>query len=167
MRDERGFTILELLLLLSGLAILAAWAIPAWFDRPDVTLENASTLLAHDLRAAQNRAAYTGTPCSMVFPEDGDGYAVLDERGDLVRNPRTELPFRRRYSFDGVFRGVRIVSVDLGPDRALDFDANGLVLDGGSITLAFNGELRKVWIDEGSGRMRIEGSSSGWTDLGY
>lgn len=158
---------MELLLLLSGLAILAAWAIPAFFARPDVTLENASTLLAHDLRAAQNRAAYKGVPCSVVFPEDGDGYAVLDDHGDLIRNPRTELPFRRRYSIDGVFRGVVIVSVDFGPDRRLDFDENGLVLEGGSVTLAFNGDSRKLWIEEGSGRLRLEGSSSDWQDYGY
>jgi len=165
MRERRGFTILELLLLLSGLAVLAAWAIPAWFGRPNVTLENASTLLAQDVRAAQNRAAYRGLSCSIVF--DDDGYAVRDEEGLTIQNPRTELPFDRRYSYDGVFRGVSIVAIDFGPDDTLRFDDNGLVLGGGSVTISFNGETRKLHVEEGSGRMRLDGSSSGWKDLGF
>ena len=57
MRRRRGFTILELLAVVLLISMVAAVTIPAFFQDANVTLENASILLARDLRAAQNRSA--------------------------------------------------------------------------------------------------------------
>ena len=42
---------------LAGVALVAGLAIPLWFSRHDVTLDNAALLLVRDLRATQSRAA--------------------------------------------------------------------------------------------------------------
>lgn len=166
MRDQRGFTILELLLALLLLSVVAAVSIPAWFERGEVTLEKACVLLANDLRSAQNRAAYLGEPTFFQFDPERDGYEVRDEFGDLLRNPATGEPFLRRYPRDGVFEGVDLREVRFGPDRMIVYDQHGLATEGGHVTLTFQGDSRTLFVDEGSGEITIAGSTSGWTDTG-
>ena len=149
--------------MLSGVAALA---IPAYFERSEITLENACVLLAKDLRAAQNRSAYMGEPALFTFFAEEDRYEVFDAFGDRIRNPTTMQPFVREYPFDGVFQGVEIVEVDFGPDATLIFDKRGVALEGGSVVLAFRGDRRRVVVTKESGRIVLEGSTSEWTDDG-
>ena len=124
--NRRGFTILELLLVLIFVSTVAALAIPAFFSRPSITLENASVLLARDLRTAQNRSAYLAEESRMEFLRDGSGYRVTDLSGEVVRNPRTGEDFERIYPSDGVFRGVTVTDVWAGDDWTVNFDDRGL-----------------------------------------
>jgi type II secretory pathway pseudopilin PulG len=162
-----GFTIIELLSLLALSSFFAATGVRAYFLRPDITLENAATLLAHDLRAAQNRSAYLGEVSCFSFLDDGDGYVVTDETGEIVRNPRTEHTFERRYSSDGVFDGVYVSEVDAEPGRSLIYDGRGEATYNLAVTLVFGQSRRVVRVEPKSGRVTIEGTSSGWTDSGY
>lgn len=166
MSRRQGLTIVELLLVLTFFAFLAAGSVRAYFLQPSVTLENAATLLAHDLRAAQNRAAYLGEASRFEFFENGDGYQVRDIDGEIVHNPRTDRAFERRYSYDGVFDGVYIEDV-LPPDRTLVYDDRGEAETALSVTLAFGEDRRTVRVEMGSGEVVIEGSTSGWVDSGY
>ncbi len=167
MGGRKGFTILELLFVLVVVSIFAAIAMPKYFGRPEITLENASVLLAHDLRAAQNRSAYMAEQAHFTFLEDGDGYRVLNGDDELVQNPTTDLAFVRSYSEDAVFRGVRITHVDCGGDRVLGYNERGRATEAATITLEFAGDVRVVRVAKGSGSVTIEGSSSGWVDRGY
>ena len=106
-------------------------------------------LLARDLRAAQNRAAYLAEASDFVFPEDGDGYEVRDAEGNLVRNPRTDNAFQREYSFDGVFRGVRVESVEAGGDRTLRYDEDGRAGESIRVTLRFGEGKRVIVVEKG------------------
>ena len=166
-RLRGGFTILELLIVLTLISIFAAVAIPAFFGRPDITLENASVLLARDLRAAQNRSAYMAEKSTFWFTPDDDGYCVIDTDGIVVENPTTGLDFVRRYSEDAVFDGVVVESVDCGGDRALEFDDQGRASEECVIVLRFEGETRTIRIARGNGRVTIPDSTSGWVDEGY
>jgi len=147
-----------------AISLVAAVVIPAFFRDANVTLENASVLLARDLRAAQNRSAYMGEPSTFVFRADGDGYEVRDPDGELILNPRTGHEFVRRYSIDGVFRGVRIEQVEAGGDRTIEFDDLGLALESARVTLTFDEGQRVVLLEEGNGRLTILGSPHGWRE---
>ncbi|MEM7305108.1 MAG: prepilin-type N-terminal cleavage/methylation domain-containing protein [Planctomycetota bacterium] len=162
-----GFTLLELLVALALISIVAALAIPAYFGRSDVTLENAAILFAKDLRAAQNRSAYLGEETFLEILEDGDGYRVLDAEGRPVDNPRNELPFERRYSIDAVFRGVEIVDVQLGGDRRTSFNKRGEPQEPIEVTLVFEDDQRRILMVPPYGEIEILGSTSGWIDVGY
>ncbi|MEW6071097.1 MAG: prepilin-type N-terminal cleavage/methylation domain-containing protein [Planctomycetota bacterium] len=167
MQARSGLTILELLVVLVLVALAAGLAIPAYFERSEVTLERASILLARDLRMAQNRSAYLEEPCRVWFREDGDGYRVTNHAGAIIRNPGTNQPFERRFSVDAVFRGVRIVEARFGPDRFLSYDERGLPREEGQITLWFAGDTRTVHVERRAGKIEILGATSGWTDPGY
>jgi type IV fimbrial biogenesis protein FimT len=167
MRERSGFTILELVLALTLIAVVAAVAIPSYFQRSDVTLENACVLLARDLRGAQNRAAYLGRATRVEFLADGDGYRATEAGGRTVRDPRSEEPFERRYSADGVFEGVVVVDVRFGGGRTVLYDERGSAVLGGEITLAFGPDTRTLVVEPLTGLVTIVGSTSGWSDLGY
>jgi prepilin-type N-terminal cleavage/methylation domain-containing protein len=161
----RGFTILELLLVIALLSLCAATTVRWYFSRAEVTLENAAILLARDLRAAQHRAIFVGRPVHFQFLPDGTGYAVTDAAGAIAHNPQTDEPFLRVYPADGVFAGVGVAAADAGGDRTLAIDGRGNPLEDLSVTLTYAGEHRTVRLDRKSGKIEIEGSSSGWIDL--
>jgi Tfp pilus assembly protein FimT len=156
---ESGFTLTDLVVALALVTCTAALAIPAFFNRSEVTLEAAALLLAKDLRAAQNRAAYLGYEIEVEFDEDGGGYSMTEDRQDAT-------PFvARRYGFDAVFRGVRILEVL--QQGELVYLPVGFPREGAMITLTYEGDERVVMVDGGSGLLRIVGSSSGFVDDGF
>lgn len=154
-----AFTLTELVLTLALITILASIALPTYFGRPEVTLENAALLMAKDLRQAQNRAAYLGQSVDFVIERDGTGYSVSDP---IAANGKH---MERDYSRDAVFEGVRIVNVNLGPGMAFHFSPRGIALGGGSVTLAYAGDTRVLHVSSGSGHIQIDGSTSGWADM--
>jgi len=164
--SRRAFSLFELLIVLLILSLCAATTIRWYFSNADITLENAATLLAHDLRAAEHRSIFLGEPGRMVFLPDGSGYTLTDELGILARHPQTDLPFMRIYSEDGVFTGVEIAAARAGEDRTLVIDDRGRATEDLSVTLRFEGHERSVHLDHASGRISIEGSTSDWVDDG-
>lgn len=164
-RPGKGFTILELLLALGLISVLAAVSISSYFGRSDVTLENAAILLAHELRTVQNRAAFLAEPMTIVFHESG--YRVQGPEGRAIKNPRTELPFERRYSRDGVFRGVKVLETRFGAGNVLEIDADGLPCQGGHVLLGFGSERRTLLLRARERELEVLGSTSGWTDSGF
>jgi prepilin-type N-terminal cleavage/methylation domain-containing protein len=166
-RARAGFTLLELLLALLAITVVAALAIPAWFERHEVSLENAAQMLARDLRSTQNQAAWSNTPQAVVFPPDGSGWRIV--RWDpLVPAPieEAEAVLVRDLGADAVFEGVRVDDVELGATRAARYDHQGQSLDQGWITLAFDGGYRTLALERGSGRLRMLDSTSHWVDPG-
>ena len=163
--EERGFTVLALLVVLVSLSLVAATSVRWYFSRDEVTLENAAVLLARDLRAAQHRSIFLGRPGRLLFLPDGSGYVLLDELGELAQNPQTSEPFVRVYPDDGVFIGVQVLAAAAGSDRALEIDSHGIATEDLEVVLAFADEQRTLRYDQESSRITIEGSTSGWQEV--
>ena len=158
----RGFTLPELIASLAVMGIVATLSLPAYFNRPSVTLEKASLLLARDLRAAQNRAAIWRQRLGFRFNDHG--YQVVDENGAVVLGPLSQ-PFRRDYEVDAVFEGVEVLNLDFGGKQELWYDAHGESESGGSLTLRYLGDhVRRIAITKRTGRISIQGTSSDYTD---
>ena len=163
---RRTFTLTEILISLVLLATVSGLAIPAWFGRSQVTLDNATKLLARDLRQAQNRAAFEHLTTEISFASDGTGYDVRDERGELLPAPMGPGGFERSYPRDAVFRGVRIEAVDFAGQRRLRYDDRGAIELGGTVVLSFNGDSRTLHVDARTGLIELEGLSEPWVDSG-
>ncbi|MEM6674770.1 MAG: GspH/FimT family protein [Planctomycetota bacterium] len=161
-----GFTILELLVLLAILSIVASIGIPAYFARPEVTLDSAAKLLARDLREVQNRAALYEEPLQLRFLDDGAGYEALDARGESLISPYGKGPFLRCYDADAVFRGVEITTVRAGHGGRIRFDERGRPETSARVIVSFADESRTVFLRAGSGLIAIDGLEEPWVDLG-
>lgn len=164
---QRGFTLLELLLVLVLISLCAATTVRWYFSHADVTLENAAILLARDLRAAQHRSIFLGEQTQFRFLPEGTGYAATDDGGKIAHNPQTDEPFLRVYSDDGVFVGVHVLEADAGGDRTLAIDGHGMPLEDLTVTLGFAGDRRTVLLDHRTGTITIVGSTSDWADDDY
>lgn len=157
-----GFTLLELLVFLAVLSCVASLAVPAFFERGEVTLDNACKLLAKDLRFAQNRAAFQRSPMRMELRPDGDGYRILDASGRELRHPLGDGGLSRRYSHDGVFRGVFISHIDCGTPEgtSIEYDAQGFALRDARVVVQFMGDARIVLMHAPRGEIEIVGGSN-------
>jgi len=162
--SQRGFTLLELLIVLIVISLCAATTVRWYFSHADVTLENAAILLARDVRAAQHRSIFLGETSRIVFLSDGSGYTVLDAAGESAHNPLTDEPFLRVYPDDGVFHGVVVLAADAGGDHTLEIDKRGVPLEDLAVTLAYRDERREILLERKTSEITIVGSTSGWID---
>ena len=160
-----AFTLVELCVSLALITLIASIAIPTFFGRADVTLDNAAELLASDLRSGQNRAAFLERAVRIHFIDEGDGYWI----DDAMSATSTTVPLiaNRRYSENAVFEDVQIQSVTFEKGERLNFGVRGIASTSTRITLALGDETRVVTVEAPSGRLTIEGTTRGWTDDGY
>lgn len=163
---RRGFTLLELLIALIVIGIVASIAIPAFFERSEITLDSASRLLAEDLRAAQNRAAFLQTEVRIQFDADGDGYKVVDDQGRILAAPGAPGDFVRKYSKDAVFEGVTISQVDCGPMRRIVYNRDGRSPEGGRVVLSYGGDQQTLVVNAGDGLIHLPDLADPWADDG-
>lgn len=148
-----AFTLPELVLALLLLSVVAALAIPAFFERQEITLENAARILTRDLRSAQNTAAWRNVWVGLRFDEDGEGYTTV-ELPEGPGGPAIELE-GRRFSRDAVFEGVWVGFVAFGEDRTIAYDERGHPSEDGSVQLLFKGDARVLMVDTPSGRISV------------
>ncbi len=94
MRRERGFSLIELIVVIAVLAIVAGVAVPRFMNQQGIRSEAAARQLAADLRFSQRLAATFGTPCGVVVGEGGTSYTVFQGAGFApAEDPLTREPF--------------------------------------------------------------------------
>jgi len=165
-KTKRSFALLHFASFLAICTTIAATAIPAWFGRGEVTLEQAAILLARDLRAVQNHAVISGQHIELEFLPESDGYRAVDEEGLPVSLYSDGIPLARRYNADGVFQGVHVHSVALDKKGPLVYDPSGFALNGGQVILSLGEDRVVITISTESGWVAIEGLSGPWRELG-
>jgi prepilin-type N-terminal cleavage/methylation domain-containing protein len=156
----RGFTILELLLVLAVVTITAAISIWAYFARPEVTLDNAALLLVRDMRIAQNRAVLLRHPVYLVFFKEGDGYRIVDDLEESAFSRAGFERVERCFSRDAIFEGVKILHLGLAASDRVVFPPDGGETPAGRLTLSYGGETRTLEIEGGTGRILVSERAS-------
>ncbi len=156
-----GLRLPGVLAALVGIAALSTIAIPMWFGRAEVTLNNAADLLVRDLDELRQRATYLFADVRIDFEEEGDGYDLKDSFGTELSAPVGPGPYQRRYERDAVFRGVSITRVEIGSGsgRTLRVDSRGAFLDSATIELAFEDQRTTVLVDAPNGIITVDGAS--------
>ena len=156
-----GISLLAIVATLLVLAALAVAAIPAFFESPSVTLENAGRLLARDLRAAQNLAAFRRSSVFCEFSERGYRMVGTD-RQPVPAAAGEPGSLGRSYDRFGIFDGVTVESVDVGPAGALEFTGSGEARAGAALVLAFRGHRLHARITPDSGQVELSRDGRSW-----
>jgi hypothetical protein len=148
---------------LAAVALIAGVAIPTFFARHAVTLDNAAILLARDLRSVQNRAAHLGQSTTLAF--DAHGWRAFDALGRPLKRFASDELIERRLDADAVFEGVTLEELRFA-ESAVRFDASGRPDRGGSLEVAYRGERRRLLLSPTDGHVTLEGLRRAWSDEG-
>jgi len=146
---DRGFTLVEILVVVLILAIAAAIVVPAIGTAADSQVTGAASLVANDLRAARSLALTSQVPHSLVFRSDRGAYKIVEDYGGgaYASAEAVDHPVRRGEAYEVIFSragrmdNVAVNSVSFDGGTYVTFDAQGEPLNGAGEALAAAGTV--------------------------
>jgi len=160
-----GFTLVELILLISLIGILAWLAVPRLGAYHEIKLETAARRVAADLRYAQGLSMTQREKHGVFFDPGVSRYTVLETAsGRAIENPMERgRPLLVDFHRAGEYQGVSIVSADFGGTPGVTFDFFGVPRDTsgrelaspGRVLLSYEGMTAAVTIAPGTGRVSL------------
>ena len=160
-----GFTLIELSVVITLLAILAWLAYPSLSSINEIRLDAAARRVASDIRYAQNRAIGTRTIHGVRFDAGAGRYTVYaGNSGSAVVNP-SDRGKTLVVTFAALTetRGVSIESASFGTTPGVTFDFYGVPRDSagaelaapGRVVLLFQGQRDTVEVAPQTGAIRV------------
>lgn len=150
---RRGFTLIEVLVVVLILGIVAALVSPLASDGGQTALLSGARLLAADLQYAQNVAITTRKPVTVTFDAPANTYTLSDPGGALA-HPVEPGDYRVNLG-EAVGRDdVELVSADFGGTGSVSFDEFGSPDQGGTVTVHCRMFVYEVNVT-GAGRVTV------------
>ena len=148
--SRRGFTLIELVVVLVLAAILAGVAVPSMAGLAGTRAKAAARLISHDLGYARERALATGITVWVSFNASTETYTMLEESlstpgrvsATAMTDPATGRAFSQSFA-GGELAGVDIASVAIGGGTAneVGFDWLGRPKDQAQVLLTSTGTI--------------------------
>ncbi|MHC4613543.1 MAG: pilus assembly FimT family protein [Planctomycetota bacterium] len=177
----RGYTLIELILVMALLALAAALLVPHLVGRDSLAVQAAIRLLIADLSFAQTDALANQEYRRVVFYDDGSGYCIIrvpssswvtpadlsDPSVDYVYDPLGHMgQYIVNFVEDDRFEGVLIASADIDgtsfPDRPeITYDQLGGTVNGaapgtgGNVVISFGDESYRIDIAAFTGKLTV------------
>ena len=148
---KKGFTLLELLLVVTMLSVVALLFVSYTGDIGNVSVDAASWRVQSDMRYAQQLATKTGLNHGVLFVNGGDYkvYSVNDT--NIVSDPVEHTPMIENVSQFG--------DLAIGNNYRVEFDKVGtpVVGGGGNVTIvSASGASRSIYVVENTGAIIID-----------
>ena len=165
-RLGRGFTLVELLVVIILIGIAAAVVVPRMAQSSDVQVISAARILAADLQYAQNLAISSQKAVTVEFDAAADSYQITSE-GALLQHPITKEDYKTAYTGSQGFSQVEIVKATFGGKTWVRFDELGTPVDefgnasaGGKAQLKAGTFIYEVSVATVTGRVTVASTSS-------
>ncbi len=147
---QKGFTLIEMLIVVVILSIAAMAAIPMFSSGADMQIRSAANMIASDLEYARSMAISRGQNYSVVFNDTTESYSIKDQTGTVINHPvKKGFPYTINFKTDSRLSKVNISSTNLTGDT-VTFEPIGspvgltvegtISLSAGSITATVNVE---------------------------
>lgn len=131
----RGFTLIEILIVIVILAIAAMTAIPMMGSAASVQIRSAANMIAADLEYAKSLAISKGQNFSMIFDEGAESYRIADQDGNTISHPvKKGFDYVIDFQDEGLGR-VEIADADFDGASQVQFDYLGSPDNGGAVHL--------------------------------
>jgi len=131
----RGFTLIEILIVIVILAIAAMTAIPMMGSAASVQIRSAGNMIAADLEYAKSLAISKGQNFSVVFDEVAESYSIVDQDGNTISHPvKKGFDYVIDFENEGLGR-VEIADADFDGASQVQFDYLGSPDKGGTVHL--------------------------------
>lgn len=163
----RGFSLIELITVMTVVAILAAVAVPAMTSTGSMRRRAAAAQIARDLRVAREVGVTTGRTAWMSFDAAAETYAMKVEplgvsgrsHASAWIDPATGRAFQQLLN-SGEWSGVTIASASFGGGSWVGFDRLGRPLNSSEVELTSVGQLALdggvvISIEPGTGRVAV------------
>jgi type II secretion system protein H len=143
MRASKGFTLIELVVVMVIIGITAWLAYPKLSALNDIKLDAAARRVAADLRYAQNQSIGKRSVHGILFEPSAGRYTVFSPTtATAVTDPANRArPLRVDFVSGGEFQGVAIASAAFGTSRGVTFDFFGVPRDTAGVELATTGRV--------------------------
>jgi prepilin-type N-terminal cleavage/methylation domain-containing protein len=146
---DRGFTLIEFLIIMSVIGILAVIGIPQLADLPRIEVGAAAERVGNDLRYVQDLAMKTGQVHQVAFTSSD--YQVSREGAGIIEDPSHKgEPFI--VNLDEEYPGISITAFFSNRD-SVAFDFKGRPSKSGSIVLSFRDEAATIFVENKTGRV--------------
>jgi Tfp pilus assembly protein FimT len=167
LRNERGFTLVELVMIIVLLMILAAVAIPRAGDMAGTRASAVARKLQADIVYAQSLAMTRNLPHRIYFnvnPAPASGYAVVNDAvangnwgadpGEIALDPANGGGTLSVTLNAGVYAGVTISAVGFA-GSFVSFNTLGVPSAAGSVTVSGGATNQTVTVQPQTGRVSI------------
>ena len=169
MKNEKGFSLIELVLVMVVTGILAVSAISAYFGVEDNRVDGAAKRLASDLAYARQMALTENGVFGIAFDTVNDTYAVHEfdpatAVETTIANTLTQTAAAT--DFDGIpgMEGVTIQVANFGGTQTVRFSSNGTPQDDneadlaaqGTVVLNHSGVTRTITVQANTGEINIQ-----------
>jgi len=135
LRCAKGFTIVELMIVIVIIAIAAVMAVPLMSSAGSLQIRSAANMIASDLEYAKSMAISRGRSYSVVFDKDAESYQIEDEKDDgswdVIKHPvRKGFDYVVNFADRGLDK-VDIVNASFNSTSVVKFDFLGSPHNGG------------------------------------
>lgn len=155
MKQNRGFTAIELILVIVILGILAAVAYPRFQAAPGFRVSAAAQAIAADIRYAQSQAVSTQYNYKVYFYAGSNSYSVYQVNRSSGAETIKNHPFKAgNYT---VALATEYSGAAIGSDYTVEFNYLGAPITGGgsSVTVSGGGESKTITVQANIGRVTI------------
>ena len=154
---RRGFTVIEILIVLVIITIAALTAVPMMSSASSIQIRAASSMIAADLEYAKSMAISRGQNYSVVFDQNADSYWIEDLDGVILH------PVKKGFNYLVDFRGdSRLNRVDItgasfsgGSPSTVTFNSMGSPDSGGTVSLEAGGTTVTITVEPITGYISI------------
>ena len=129
--DQRGFTIIELIMVVVLIGILAVSVVPKFTDTSAISLQGGAAMVAADIRYTQELAMSTHAPKTITFTTNDTFYTVVSQT--------MNLPSR--------------VSISSGATFTFNSLGEPTAGGGSSVEITAGGSTKNITVDSYTGRV--------------
>lgn len=153
---RKGFTLIEIIIVVVILAIAAMTAIPMLSSGGSVQVRSAANMIAADLEYAKSMSISRGQNYSVVFDKSAESYSIKDQSDAVIPHPvKKGFPYTINFKNDGRLSKVDITNVDFNSTDRVKFDCLGSPDNGGTISLSAGGPTATITVEPVTGFITI------------
>jgi len=160
----RGFTLIELIIVIVIISIAALTAIPMMSSAAGMQIRSAANMITADLEYAKSMAISRAQNFSVIFNAGAESYRIEDQYGNVLPHPvKKGFDYIIDFQNDGRLDKVDIVSVNFDTTNEVKFDYLGSPYNGsnnplnnGVINLQAAGKTTTVTVEPVTGYVSIQ-----------
>jgi prepilin-type N-terminal cleavage/methylation domain-containing protein len=151
----RGFTVIEILIVLVIITIAALTAVPMMSSASSIQIRSASSMIAADIEYAKSMAISRGQNYSVVFDQSADSYWIEDQGGVILHPVKKGFDYLVDFRGDSRLNRVDITGASFNGNPDVEFDSMGSPVSGGTVSIQAGDATVTITVESITGYISI------------